>query len=211
MSSDASSELDPLHYARLHGLAADHLAEPFPMTYIEALQLDVPGTITENDGLLNIELPIYIPPEELAVPEGESNTFTQVLNGETPPLGNVDTSIVESLNIRQSKELRVEVPLLRSDHEQDFKAFARWEDTQFVDGCLPLEPLDDELDEGLGWPSKHHGTSARLIKETQEEKLELSRDAVLALQTYLKDSWTDEDEKKAWAKDMSRYEVRGSP
>jgi len=54
------------------------------------------------------------------------------------------------------KRAKLELPLIKTDHEMDCKNFARRDDFEIklCDIKLPLEMVDEENNEGLAWPSR---------------------------------------------------------
>lgn len=90
-------------------------------------------------------------------------------------------------------DLKQEVPILRSDNELDLLEFGSVVEPNFTDLKIPLEPIDDENDEGLEWPSKCLELPARCIQRAKGEKLEVSRDTLVYLQDALRDGHSPED------------------
>ncbi len=214
MSPD-DHELTAVQYARLHGLAVDHLADPLPISHVEALREDVPGTLTEDTDLPNIDLHIHVSTQEtLTLDKGGADLVQNATSGLSISK-EIESILFPLLDSRRTKTLRLEGPLLRSDHASDFRAFARWEESHFRDGCLPMEPLDDEMDVGLEWPRKLYMVPAKLLEELASEKIEMTKETFIYLQTTLKGIWTEEDDGKMWGSvtpyKRVRFILSGSP
>src|ERR1700738_3431076 len=119
MSSEGS-ELTAVQYARIHGLSVDHLAEPLPASHIEALQEHIPEDLSDDTDLPHIELPLYANTQEaLALDKRGAELLRDANNGLTTP--ELEDIIFPLLDTRQTKKLRLESPLLRTDHENDFR------------------------------------------------------------------------------------------
>jgi hypothetical protein len=198
MDSERAIDFRAVDYARLHGLAIDHLAEALPISHVEAIQNSVHDNHVDYIGLPNIEFPIHINIEEHLTVDESGARLLQGANNGFSSLEEIDSIVLPLLDARQIKKLRIETPLLMTDHAIDFKDFARWEESHYIDGCLPMEPLDDEMDVGLGWPERLQKLPAVILKELQGEALELSKEVLLYLRAEVKGSWTEEDEKEVW-------------
>jgi hypothetical protein len=84
------------------------------------------------------------------------------------------------LDVRRSKYLRVEEPLLLTVPELDQKKYC--EDRQVSEADFEVEltlwPVHEDKDEGLSWPADFHQLSAHFDKRIKEEKLIVSKDAI---------------------------------
>lgn len=198
MDSESALDFDVVDYARLHGLAVDHLTEPLPDSHMEAIQKNTYGNLDDNTGLLHIEFPIHVDLEEHLTVDGGAARLLEGANNGFSNLEEIDSIVLPLLNARHIKNLRTETPLLMSDHATDFKAFAQWEESHYIDGCLPMEPLDDEMDVGLGWPERLQKLPAVILRELKSETIELSKDVLMYLRAEVKGSWTEEDETEVW-------------
>lgn len=81
---------------------------------------------------------------------------------------------------QKAKQLRLDVPLLRSDHESDVQNYMGCRQEQSISSGLPLElmPVNDEADEGLSWSTTHQGLPAQYGQRLRNEKLAIDHDAV---------------------------------
>jgi hypothetical protein len=197
MNAEGDVEPTAVGYARLHGLAIDHLQEP-PLSHFVALRNDIPDMLADDSNLPVIEYPIYINTNEhVTLDQGAARLISEA-NGNLDSSGAIELIILPLLDIRRVRKLRPEAPLLRSDPESDLRSFAKWKEPCPGDGNLPMEPLDDELNEGMGWPNTIRALPNIVMEELQAEKLEITKDMLLFLQAKIKDTWMDEDETKIW-------------
>jgi hypothetical protein len=207
MSSEGP-KLAAAQYGRLHGLSVDHLAEPLPISHIEALREHIPESLTDDTNLSHIDLPVHVNTQETLNLDKRGAELLQGANNGLIAPEELEDIIFPLLDTRQTKKLRLETPLLRTDHESDFRNFARWEISHFKDGCLPWEPLDDEMDVGLEWPKRLKDLPVKLLRELESEKIEMQKDTLSYLQASIKGTWTAEDERKVWESATSYKRVR---
>ena len=78
------------------------------------------------------------------------------------------------LDPRRIQKMKLELPLLRTDHESDMQDFARPIIPDLSNEHLPLEILDEEADEGLSWPSKYLSLADMYFENCKAEKLDIS-------------------------------------
>lgn len=209
MSSEGL-ELTVVQYARLHGLSVNHLAEPPPSSQIKELQEHIPKSLTDDTALPQIDLPPHVNTQEtLALDKRGAELLRAANNGLTTPEEREDI-ILLLLDKRQTKKLRLEMPLLRTDHDSDIRSFAAWDNSHLKDGCLPWEPLDDEMDVGLEWPKRLKDLPAKVMEELGSEKTEIQKDILIYLQATIKVCLTAEDERQVWDSATSYKRVHKS-
>ena len=78
------------------------------------------------------------------------------------------------LDPRRVQEMKLELPLLMSDHEIDMQSFVRVMVSDLANEHLPLESLDEEADEGLSWPSKCTALTDIYSRKSTDERLDVS-------------------------------------
>ncbi|KAG4025537.1 hypothetical protein MFRU_055g00100 [Monilinia fructicola] len=109
---------------------------------------------------------------------------------------------------RGVKKIRVELPLLVSDPESDFREFARRDGFELLpqDIKLPLELLSVENNEGLDFPPDFYNFENEAFEAITDEKIEVTRNSMMYLQTSLKETLRGDDEQDIWesAKTHSR-------
>ena len=181
-----SQEEDPsiLDYARFYGLISDHL-EPHPLRRIAAgdtshsLELDDDD---DDDGLLPPNFPACgLPQERLTVDAGAAVMLSSVAALAKVPPGRDN----EVINTHRIKDLKLELPLLRSDHEVDMLNFGHQVLPDLEHEFLPLEAVNEEADEGLTWPSTCYQLPRKFANKSMSEKLCVSSNALAYLQETL--------------------------
>jgi hypothetical protein len=105
--------------------------------------------------------------------------------------------------------LKQELPVLQTDAELDLLHFGTRVEPDFRDlrTRLPSEDLDDENDQGFGWPAKYSTYPAQCDAKVKSEKLAMTRDALAFLQDAVKDDYSAQDEEKLMAGEMERRVV----
>ncbi|KAL8905729.1 MAG: hypothetical protein Q9207_002443 [Kuettlingeria erythrocarpa] len=183
-----SSEQQPsiIEYARYYGLSHNHLD-------IDPLELLPPTADTPlpfDDGILwqHFRVEARSPLHERLQAVKEASAFLAVTNPkqyEGCAFEGFDP--LPRYRIRDNKH---ELPLLRTDHEVDMINFAHYIVPNLADEFFPFEKVNDEEDEGFGWPSKYLGLPEAAFQRAQNEKLEVPKDvfaylgAVLDTRTY---------------------------
>ncbi|KAI9772360.1 MAG: hypothetical protein M1839_002496 [Geoglossum umbratile] len=191
---DEEEQLALLDYARFHGLASDHRVVPPLLSSL------IPSP--PRDFLLQLADPKEVPHlEQLAAFSTREKLF---LDREAAALlstcmWNVEHELTQedlsfSAGQRRGKELRVELPMLRTDHELDMRIFGR----QVVPGPLgdniPLEEVNERNDEGISWPLESLDLPRQFNEKLRNEKLEVSKDAILYLQSIIRGEYCMGDE-----------------
>lgn len=94
--------------------------------------------------------------------------------------------------------MKLDMPLLRTDPDADLAALkARVRQPIHPDDdLLPEEPLDDEKDQGLAWPSHMQSLPAATMAELRRENLASTQVSMLCFFNAMKDDWTTEDDRK---------------
>ncbi|KAL8871423.1 MAG: hypothetical protein Q9174_002736 [Haloplaca sp. 1 TL-2023] len=183
---DAKAEL--LKYARFYGISHDH-------TEVNPLDLVVPP----NDLLLRPdEEPVWFqldpgvtnPPAERIVAVKAASALLAALN---PKQYEPDAENFGPTPAHRIRNLKFEPPLLRSDHDMDMLSFVRRIDPNLAQEFIPPEVVDDELDEGLGWPSTCLGLPDTYFQKARDEKLQVSKDVF----AYIRDTLDTRVEGKA--------------
>jgi len=106
----------------------------------------------------------------------------------------------EEISGNATRKLKLELPLLSSDHEADCRVFRREMEAisapQIEDRRrLPLDPADPETDEGLEFPPSSVHMVDQMSGGSEVETINVSRDLMGYLSTQLKmDEWTPEDQ-----------------
>ncbi|KAF7579198.1 hypothetical protein PtrSN002B_003028 [Pyrenophora tritici-repentis] len=90
-------------------------------------------------------------------------------------------------------DLKLELPVLKSDYELDLLSFGSTALPEFRELLIPSEVIVEQNDEGLEWPKKYLDYSAQCDAKARSERLCISKDALIYLQNTLKDAWVRED------------------
>jgi len=204
-----------LEYVRYHGLASDHMLDDdddFDLKLIEAASFSLDNddvNASENfvvdTGILDEKL--ILDADARAV---LASIFQAGQQSETYPL---------ELDIRRTKNVRLEEPLLFTDLKLDVKQYlearrAAHTELQIDLNKLPLFPIDQECDESLGWPAKYQTLSAEYDKHIADEKVQVPKEALLFLHQVCQPTDTHEHIHKVMeselkykrvCKDSSRY------
>lgn len=174
-----------LEFARFHGLCRDYTQEPLELSC--ALS---PSADTLNADLQN--------PKNAAPLTKTADALTK----ERLSVGKEAAMLLKMLQSLQNAALRPtaipngrkclqrlkqEVPILHTDNELDMLEFGRVVESGFKDLKILLEPVSEEADEGLSWPSRYSEFPEQCLAQVKCGKLTVSRDTLL----YLHDATRD--------------------
>lgn len=181
MSQDVEPSL--INYARFYGLIRDHL-EDQPLQGLAAphdfqLQLD------DTADLFQIRADcVKVPEERLPVDAGTASLLSDIaaLAKHAPPQFDID----DEFNLHRVREMKRELPLLRTDHEVDLLRFAPRIVPNLEHEFLPLETVDEEADEGFEWPSACHDLPDEYDRKIKAERPVFSKEALIYLQETLR-------------------------
>ena len=185
-----SQEEEPsiIDYARFYGLISDHL-EPHPLQGTAARDTFQSLELDDDDGLSPSNLPVYgLPQERLTVDAGAAAVLSSIVAlAEVPPARD---DVIDTHRIRN---LKLELPLLRSDHEVDMFNFGPQIVPDLEHEFLPLETVNEEADEGLTWPPTCYQFPEEFANKSTSEKLHVSSNALAYLQETLNLHLDDHD------------------
>src|SRR5690242_6789183 len=111
--------------------------------------------------------------------------------------------------LQRIRELKQELPVLRTDAELDMLAFGTKFEPDFKDLYmrLPSEELDEERDEGFGWPARYAAYPAQCDAKVKSERLTVTKEAMQLLQSVMRDDCSSEDYEKIRADSLERRRV----
>lgn len=190
-SESQGEQISSLDYARQNGIASNYLEDLTPNSHINGLQENIIDTSPENEALPQFDFgPDYNVEERLEISRQGALLLASISHVNLDE--NFNHTEVPLLDCRGAKRLKLEQPLLKTDHKLDCKQFCQREgfDVKLRDVNLPLEMVDEENDEGLGFPAKYWAYDAEKMQEIQKEKLVVKRDTLLYLQESVKITWT---------------------
>jgi hypothetical protein len=112
---------------------------------------------------------------------------------------------------RRVLELKMEMPVLSTDAEIDMLGFGRREELDVRDlrTRLPSEDVDEENDEGFGWPVEYFAYPAQYDRKIKGEKLAVTKGDLSLLQGAVRDEYTIEDYRVIMEEDLKRRRVGG--
>jgi hypothetical protein len=201
-------EPSPLQYARSNGLARDYMGDQLAFSELVKLQTAVQHGLTDNNELHQFDFGSEVKVEERLKISREGALLLSSVSQEDEAINALVLPMFKTRSI--TKKARLELPLLRTDHEKDCKNFARRDDFEIklCDIKLPLEMVNEENNEGLVWPSKFSSLGEELVEQLKQEKISVSRDVLSYLQDVLTNDWTEEDDKSFWESEQ-RYKRVG--
>lgn len=107
------------------------------------------------------------------------------------------------------RRMKLELPVLRTDNEIDLRRHRRRigaaREVHLSDHHLPLEPCDEEEDEGLEFPPQAYAADRNIVRSVEDERMEISKHSFKTLLKYLKPDWTEADQ-GTMLRSLVRYE-----
>jgi hypothetical protein len=164
-----------LDYARYHGLAKDHLALDFDLSaYFDTIQDELPSSLP------CIAPPIALPKEtKLRLNPSELQLLATDLLPPSQPPPQLDGILPD---LRRTHSLKLEIPLLLTDHEDDLLCFTKRPSLKLHDlGVVP-----ERIDFPASDLAKHQDV------KLSQEKLQVSKEDFLYLQHTLQAPYTPE-------------------
>ncbi|KAI0889754.1 uncharacterized protein GGS22DRAFT_194108 [Annulohypoxylon maeteangense] len=198
----------PDEYARINGLTVDSQGDISPLfSHVQDTQL-LSNEQTNDAALPQLHIPYIVPrTEQLSV----SKESIELLSIATI-IGRQNEQAFKVPSLRDIAKLKLEPPLLRSDPEYDCRELARCVQEQRRDDIdltsVPSEPLDTSNDESLDFPDTAYQYRRRLLKEIQNEKLDIPREILCYLASTLKDEWTRDEQQELEETLLSRKRFR---
>ncbi|MCJ1283286.1 hypothetical protein MMC26_002614 [Xylographa opegraphella] len=168
-----------LEYARFYGLTVDH-RHSHPLAEVPQ-SLSTASSVYESD-VLEISKDLgTIATERLELEKGAAIFLVSITNTKNYASSAGEDSLPKTHRVR---DLKFELPLLKSDHELDLRQFVGRIVPDLSSERLPLENLKDDLDEGLGLQSSYDELYVKVSAKYSVEKLAIPKDALL----YLRDT-----------------------
>lgn len=196
-----------LDYARFHGLAV-----PFDSinSFSDFLALNPPQLdLTDPPGCQDINalasaLSKDLLREKLVVSHDVAQRIARIIKPpELPPWPALD-------QYRRIKSLRIEPPLLPTDHDLDVKQFQGEVKRPDIDlSDLRPIPTDEDKDEGLTFPRRYLEVADRLNKQLAKEKLDTTREVLSTIRRLIEHRFDPEVERCAIKEDLHYSRVSG--
>lgn len=175
-AQSSNEDLSAIQYARLHGLSTDS----YLLAGVDSNLLPNPpqewlACLSDDSKLFEIKDPgIDSKAEKLSFARDAFLLLSGVRSAHK-----LDTH--ESDDGRPFKRLKLELPILRSDHELDTIRFGHPVIPNLRDCNIPFESVDQENDEGLEWPTTCHNHVGALNSEASTERIVIPKSALSAL------------------------------
>ncbi|KAK0620176.1 hypothetical protein B0T14DRAFT_432875 [Immersiella caudata] len=192
-------------YARWNGLTIDSRFDSWPRLVDNDLQISATVNGAESGSLFEIPFlqeclfrAIIPTPEQWQLPAPSMLLVQRACKPQTQQ--EVATLMAEVCltEISELKKLKLEIPVLRSDHETDCrqlaKAVAEFKKEQISERDISLFP--DSLGGGLSFTENDKKGDEALMKQFKEESLEMKRESLVFLMQSLKADWSDSDQKE---------------
>ena len=209
LEGEIDDEPPALQYARSNGLARDHLADQLVFSELAKLQIAVQLSLADDIELHQFDFGSELKVEERVTISREGAQLLVCITQEDATEA-IDALVLPMLKTKNIvKRTRLELPLLKTDHETDCNNFARRDDFEIklCDIKLPLEMVNEENNEGLVWPSRLSSLGVKVVEKLKQEKVSISRDDLKYLQDTLKNGWTEEDDKNLWKSEQKYRRV----
>lgn len=178
MSEDDEPSI--LEYSRFYGLTTDHRSANALSTLVGKHIVD---PATDETALFQITANVAPPAPERLSAGKEAVAFLSSIRADQLDSSEFADELIPKTHRR--RKLKIEEPLLRSDHTLDMQQFGGWIIPDLANERLPLEKVNDEEDEGLVWPSKYDELRSSAANKSESEKLVVSKDILLYLNGVL--------------------------
>ncbi|KAG8527495.1 uncharacterized protein KY384_007647 [Bacidia gigantensis] len=170
-------------YACSRGLTNNHLAHN-PLSRLDLQPYDCQSSegcpelfqIDEGNGTL--------PAERINIDADALSLLAAVTRFPREPPARLSESV--DADVYRHKELKIEAPLLRTDHDMDMQRFGKAIIPDFENEYLPLEAIDNEAGDGPEWPSKYARLPDQLWDQFRAEKISVSNTDLCYLVQTLK-------------------------
>lgn len=196
---------EALQYAYEHDLTRDYTLNSFSIAHLlsKPVQSTLP-TITE-DGFTDCT---HLPDLELPVPRLRSEVLTiaqsalKLLHETRRELTDDEVKLLtqDVINSGNTKNLKLELPILRTDNERDLREFRKQmksrQDVNIRDHRLPLDPVTVEDGEGMELPASARSEANKLLRKLEGEKIGVTRSSLQFLADVVKDGYTEEEQWK---------------
>lgn len=196
MPEHGDTQPSVVEYARFHGLAVEHLKQDIHRYFHSHTLKPV------EDGILpKLKLPHAgtIPSEPKFKLDSKS---AYLLASSLKPLPAPEWSNMLS-DYRQIKTLKLELPVLTTDHEADMNRIRSRKPRKLE----PLNLMPIEIDEDLAWPLEMKNLTAIWDKKLADEKLQTTREVLKTLQDTLRPVHTSQMHEAIIAEDLAYSKV----
>lgn len=219
VESDLDNELTALEYARTHSIALDHLNPDMPLTDLRlahehhtSIPSNQAATALEDGELASVSTLIppgfKVPQESLSICKESLPllaAFSETIAGSSKNESCEIEEITDRLLCVKSKGTvceKLELPVLRSDHELDVASWGGREEAVLEDLNLPREPIDEGSGKGLAWGGKVMGEVGRIEQGIQRERLVVDAEIAGFLFGVMRDEWCEDGKREVWEREI---------
>ncbi|KAK7997331.1 hypothetical protein PG989_005371 [Apiospora arundinis] len=162
----------------------------------------------EDDSLPKLHIPFRLSLHEPPVISKASvNFLNSIAQREDDEV--VMSRAIQASCSNQMRYLKVELPLLRSDHESDLRKLQRdmtsKTSVDLYSNKLPSEPLEVSSDEAPEYPESAYSFRSQLLLDAHESQLVLSQDALKFLATSLASGKDAESQGHSLLKELGHH------
>ncbi|OJD16193.1 hypothetical protein AJ78_03625 [Emergomyces pasteurianus Ep9510] len=182
------SEPSILEYARFHNIATNSIPDLFsliPSAFedINVSLYDIPNRPSVDIEGVQHEIQAKTR-EKIDASWASAPLLSSVLKSsmDERPTGNYYDEGEYSSESIQIRGLKLETPILRTDHEMDMRFFRRRISLDCMEIDVPLEHLDDENDESLKFSSSFWSQQKRAWDMAQKERLSCMKEGLMLIQ-----------------------------
>ena len=161
-----------IEYTRFYGLTEDHLEQDPLRSLSDTLSLSEGPAVEDDPDLASLIRAHYKVPIERLQVNIETLAFLKA-SIQTPVDDGSDARGSPLMDIRRSRQSKLEPPLLRRDPEYELRAFRQRLEPDLMNENIPLESIDEEAGEGIAWPSIDHRRLQELWHQIRTEKLSI--------------------------------------
>ncbi|KAG6366418.1 hypothetical protein INS49_000595 [Diaporthe citri] len=194
---------EALQYAYEHDLTVDYTLNSFSIAHLLSKPVQNTLPTTTEDGFTDCS---HLPDLELPVPQLRSEVLTiahsalKLLHDTRRELTDDEVKSLtrDVIDSGNTKNLKLELPILRTDNERDMREFrkqmASRQDVNIRDHRLPLDPVTVEDGEGMQLPVSARADANGLLRKLEGEKLGVTRSSLQFLADVVKDGYTEEEQ-----------------
>lgn len=178
-----------LEYARFHGVASSTLPSSDLLAYISPDTLESLESTLQDPSTGDFETKLSTAATHVKSKEKERLEIERdgavFLSSIIKPTTQQPLLHPASTSRHRVKNMKIDPPILQSDHELDMRAFSHGVSVIPLDPSkldLPLEQLEVENDEGIEWPRYYMDFPAQVWEMVRAEKLDCTREVLLFIQ-----------------------------
>jgi hypothetical protein len=197
----------PDQYAQANNLLTDSQVNPFSLLVNLSGTLPRPtsdageNSLTDDSSLPQFQLPPLRLQEQLEIPKGSLDILDSALQfEELDAIDEAETPLARYDTHRRIARLKLELPILLSDPDEDCRELAKTIQEQrqpiVSSQIFPPERLNRVLDESLEFPNSAHAFREAINISVKHEKIDVSKGGLYRLACALEDDWCEDDNRK---------------